>query len=193
MLEKLFISEVRVKILTLLLRDSEEKLHVREIVRRVGAEINAVRRELGRLTRLGLLKRQPVKNRLYYRVNRDFVLYPELLGLVAKEVGLGKAILERRKELGEVEFAVLSRGLVQGRAATPEEVDLLLVGKIDTPSLTAIVQEAEAERGHEINYTVMDRDEFEYRRSRKDPFLMKVLMQPRIVLIGDESQFCRFD
>ncbi len=193
MLEKLFISEVRVKILTLLLRDSEEKLHVREIVRRVGAEINAVRRELGRLTRLGLLKRQPVKNRLYYRVNGDFVLYPELLGLVAKETGLGKAVLEGRKELGDVEFAVLSRDLAQGRVATAEEVDLLLVGKIDTPALTKIVQEAEAERGHEINYTVMDHEEFEYRRSHKDPFLMKVLMQPRVVLIGDESQFCKFD
>jgi len=193
MLEKLFISEVRVKILILLLRDSEERLHVREIVRRVGTEINAVRRELSRLTKLGLLRKQPVKNRLYYRVNREFVFYPELVGLIAKETGLGRAILEKRKELGEVEFAMLARGLVEGRVATVEEVDLLLVGKVNLDLLAALVNRAEEEHGHEINYTVMDSEEFKFRHSRKNPFLMKVLMQPRIVLIGDESEFCKFE
>jgi hypothetical protein len=45
-MEELFISKVRVKLLTLFLTTEEPLLHVREIVRRVDEEINAVRRDL---------------------------------------------------------------------------------------------------------------------------------------------------
>ncbi|MBI5619863.1 transcriptional regulator, partial [Candidatus Gottesmanbacteria bacterium] len=49
MLEDLIISRVRVKILTLFLSHPGVIFHVRDIVRKIGEEINAVRRELSHM------------------------------------------------------------------------------------------------------------------------------------------------
>lgn len=191
MLKDLFVSEVRIRILKLFLTAPKVQLHVREISRRVGAEINAVRRELHRLQRIKFLKKDPRGNRIYYSARMDFILYDELLGMITKEFGLGKDILDRCDELGKINFAMLAKGFVKGRLSKPSQIDLLIVGKVDVSLLTKIVRREEERLGHEINYTVLTPEEFDFRKRRKDPFIAEVLFQPRIVLIGSEEKHTR--
>ncbi len=191
MLKDILISEVRVKMLSLLLVESHgESLHVRDIVRKVGTEINAVRRELQRMTRIGLLKRRPRGNKVYYDVNPQFTYYPELISLVSKEAGLGGEIIKKSKELGKITYAVMSKALLRGRVATPMDVDLIVVGSVNADLLKEIILRAEADYKHEINYTVMGEEEFLFRKRRKENFIIQLLSQSRIVLIGDEEEFC---
>jgi len=42
-------------------------------------------------------------------------------------------------------------------------------------------------RNREINYTVMSREEFDFRKKRRDPFLLGVLAGSRVMIIGDEE------
>ncbi len=191
MLKDILISEVRVKMLSLLLVESHgESLHVRDIVRKVGTEINAVRRELQRMTRIGLLKRRPRGNKVYYDVNTQFVYYPELISLVAKEAGLGGELIKKSKDLGKITYAVMSKAFVRGRVATPMDVDLIVVGSVNADLLKEIILRAEADHKHEINYTVMGEEEFIFRKRRKENFIIQLLSQSRIVLLGDEEEFC---
>lgn len=188
MLKELFVSEVRIRVITLFLTH-REPFHVREVTRRVGAEINAVRRELRRLDRIKFLKKEPRGNRIFYSVRPDFALLDELLGMVAKTSGLGREILERKEDLGKIRFAMLAKGFLKGRVSKPSEVDLLIVGKVDHPLLERIVKRAEGRIGHEVNYTVLTPEEFDFRKMRKDPFIAEVLSQPRIVLLGSEEKY----
>ncbi|MBN1162204.1 hypothetical protein JXA34_00495 [Patescibacteria group bacterium] len=190
MLKNFFISEVRVKILKLLLLNPDENYHVRAVVRAVDAEINAVRRELENLISIGFLTRRQSSNRLYYAVNTEHPLYPEMLSLVAKEEGIGKAIIENADSIGHVEFAMVSKGFVKGREATLLDVDLFVVGNISLDALTRIVKEQELKYGTEINFSTMTFDEFQYRKRTLDSFIMKILAQSRIMLVGDEERFC---
>lgn len=190
-MNELFISKVRVRIIKLFLTNPNSQFHVREVTRRVGAEINAVRRELSRLRRIQFLKRTPRGNRVFYSVRLDFAFYDELLGMVVKETGLGRAILERREELGKINFAMFSKAFVKGRVSRPSEVDLLLVGKISTPLISKLVENEQQRLGHEINYTVLTPEEFDFRKRRKDLFILDVLSQPRIVLLGNEERYCQ--
>jgi len=187
----LFISKVRVRIIKLFLTNPGSQFHVREIARRVGAEINAVRRELSRLRRIGFLKKTPRGNRIYYTVRPDFLFLDELLGMVAKETGLGQAILERRKELGKINFAMLAKAFVRGRISKPSEVDLLIVGKVSTPLVSKLVENEQQRLGREVNYTILSPEEFDFRKKRKDPFIVDVFSQPRIVLLGNEEKYCK--
>jgi len=189
MLKDLFISEVRVKILKVLLTDPETPMHVRGITRKVGTEINAVRRELSRLEGTGLLKRFPKGNRVYFEVDVNFPYYSDLLSMISKEEGLGAAIIKNRSELGKMKFAFLSQAYMRGRSATAKDVDLVIVGAVDMRLLSEIVKGIEEKRGSEINYTVMGEDEFDFRKKRKDPFLVTLLTMPKIVLIGDELEY----
>lgn len=189
MLKELFISEVRIKILKLLVLNPKESFHVRAIVRAVGAEINAVRRELANLSNIGLLKFRQSSNRIYYTVDPSHIYYSELLSLISKDEGLGKQILENSKKLGEIDFAVLSKAFLLGRVSTPLDVDLFIVGSPDTVALSNIIKEQEQKIGKEINYTVMTAEEFKHRKRKNDNFIIKVLSQSRTMIIGDEEKF----
>ncbi len=191
MMNELFISKVRVGIIKLFLTNPNSQFHVREVARRVGAEINAVRRELSRLVRIKFLKKIPRGNRIYLEAREDFALFDELLGMVAKDTGLGRAILEKREELGKINLAMFAKPFIKGRVSKPSEVDLLIVGKVSTPLLSKLVENEQQRLGHEVNYTVLTPEEFDFRKRRKDPFIVDVLSQPRIVLLGNEEKYCK--
>lgn len=182
------VSRVRVKLLKVLLENPQEMYYVRQLTRRVEEEINAVRRELGRMQQRGLVKSEPRGNRLYYQIRKDYPLYQELLQLVAKTSGLGGAIRKNRNKLGKIKFVMFSGKFIRRKSRQQNEVDILVVGNLVVPQLTALVKEEEAKREEEINYTVMTVDEFDFRRRRRDPFLLSILSGSRIMIIGDEEE-----
>ena len=188
MLKDLVISKVRVKLLEQFLADPTQIIHVRDLVRRTGEEINAVRRELSHLEQASLVKKEPRGNRVYYWFRKDHPLYNDLISLVGKSSGLGGVILKNRSRLGRVSFAMLSGKFLRRLPHGPEDVDLLVVGDIVLPELSTLVRSEESTRGHEINYTVMSDEEFKFRKSRRDPFLLGILSQSRCMLIGDEQE-----
>lgn len=189
MLKELFVSEVRVKILSVMLPNPSEQFHVRALVRAVGTEINAVRRELDRLTSIGLLKRRPSGNRVYYTVDTSSIFYFELLSLIAKEQGIGKDIISSKKELGYVSFAVLSKSFSMNIKSGPLDIDLFMVGNINTSVLQSIIRNHEDKIGREINYSVMNDEEFMFRKRRNDQFVNKIMSSSRTMLIGNDTEF----
>ncbi|MBI2196332.1 hypothetical protein HYU45_01840 [Candidatus Daviesbacteria bacterium] len=188
MLEELFVSRVRVKILQLFLSNPQESLfHVREIVRRVSEEINAVRRELARMEKFGMVSSEWRANRRLYRFRKDYTYYRELLSLVTKSTGLGGAILKNKGKLGRIKYAMVATRYFKHESSEGGDVDLLVVGQIVLPELQAIIADEQAKRETEINYSFMDEAEFQFRVKRRDPFILRVITQPKIMLLGDEE------
>lgn len=190
MLKELFVSEVRLNILKLMLPHPDKPLHVRAIVRAVDTEINAVRRELSKLTSIGLFKKRQSSNRLYYTVDTSHMYYSELLSLISKEIGLGEQIIKNKKQLGDINYAVMSIKFAKNSPTTMLDVDLFLVGSVNFNELEKIIKENEIAYKREIHYSVMGHDEFTFRKRRNDQFVTKILTQGRIMLIGDEMMFC---
>ena len=180
------ISRVRVKLLKIFLSQPKEMFYVRQLTRDTSEEINAVRRELARLQKTGLVKNEHRGNRLYYYSNPSYQFFPDLLGMVVKSTGLGRQIIKNRPKLGFVKYAFISQKLVLGSPRNADDLDLMLIGQIILPQLTTIVKKVETELGIEINYSSMTEEEFIYRKNRRDPFITQVLLQPRIMLLGDE-------
>ena len=187
MLEELFVSRVRAKMLQLFLSSPNQLLHVREIVRRVSEEINAVRRELSRMEKYGMVFSEWRANRRLYRFRKDYIFYRELLALTAKTAGLGGNIIKNRTKLGKLKYAFISTKFLKGEPSGPSDVDVLIVGTIVLPELQAIISDEQAKREQEINYSFMDEAEFQFRVKRRDPFIIRVLAQPKVMLIGDED------
>jgi len=161
---------------------------VRQVTRMSGEEVNAVRRELERLKEIGLLTSEERANRLYYKVRKSFPFYYELLRMVGKITGLGKAVIDQADRLGNIKFAMLSTRFVQNVPADANQIDALFVGQIEIERLQSLVREHEEKLGREINYTVMTMDELEFRKNRGDAFVRSVLSQPQVVLVGDEEE-----
>lgn len=182
-------SKVRVKVLGLFLSNLKEMYHVRGIVRETKEEINAVRRELGRLESVGFLKKEARGNRLYYWVRDDYPFYGDLISIISKCTGLGASLIENKNKLGKVNFVMFSGRFARRKERKGEDsVDILVVGEIVLPELAALVRAEESKRGKEINYTVMSKEEYEFRKKRRDPFLLSILSGSRTMIVGDEEE-----
>lgn len=188
MLQDLVISRVRVKLLTLFLTTPGQIIHVREMVRQSKEEINAVRRELQHMEKAGMVTKEHRANRLYYAFRKDYPLYFDLVELIAKTTGLGGAILKNKNKLGRIKFAMLSGRYARNLPGSPEKVDLLIVGNIVVPEVAALVREEELRRGREIIFTPMTEEEFDFRKKKRDSFIMGILEGGRVMVIGDEEE-----
>ena len=139
------------------------------------------------MEKYGMVASEWRANRRLYRFRKDHLYYRELLAMVAKTVGLGGNIVKNKQQLGRIKFAFLSTRFLRGDPAGSEDVDLLIVGQIVLPQLQVIVSDEQAKREAEINYSYMDEAEFTFRVRRRDPFILRVLIQPKVMLIGDEE------
>ncbi|KKP95126.1 MAG: hypothetical protein US77_C0013G0011 [Microgenomates group bacterium GW2011_GWC1_38_14] len=187
MLADLITSKSRIKVLGVFLTHPNEMFHVRELVRRTGDEINAVRRELSYLEGKGILIREPRANRVYYSLSKGYQFYYDLLRIGSKTVGLGADILKNKMKLGRIKFAMFSGRFSRGIKKGPDDVDLLIVGSVVLPELALLVREEEKRLGTEINYTVMTEEEFDFRKKKRDPFILAILGGSRVMLVGDEE------
>jgi hypothetical protein len=181
-------SKVRVKLLELFFSDVTEMYHVRGIVREVKEEINAVRICLEKFEKEGIVKKEPRGNRIYYWLRSDYPLYGDILSIVAKTTGLGLQIVENKRKIGNVSFVMFSGRFVRRlKRKREDDIDILVVGEVVLPELATLVRLEESKRSTEINYTVMSREEFDFRKKRRDPFLLGILASSRVMIIGDEE------
>jgi len=180
--------KVRVKVLELFFGNVKEIYHVRGVVRELKEEINAVRRELEKLENAGMLRSENRGNRRYYSLREEYVLYEDILSMVAKTKGLGAQLIANKNKIGKIGYIMFSGSFARRKARRrDDDVDVLVVGEVVLPELAAIVRREESERGKEINYTVMSREELEFRKKRRDPFLQGILANSRVMIIGDED------
>lgn len=189
LLEDIIISRVRVKMLQLFLSHPAAIFHVRDIVRKIGEEINAVRRELSHMEEAGMVSKEHRANRLFYTFRKEYPLYYELLELVGKTSGLGFDMLKHKAKLGKLKFVMMSGRYLRGRERkSPTDVDMLIVGSVVLAELGQLVKAEEVRRERELNYTVMSEEEFAFRKRRHDPFVLSILSGSRVMIIGDEEE-----
>lgn len=187
-LKDFMMSRVRVRLIELFYSQPQEMFYVRQITREVDEEINAVRRELDRMSKNGIIRSEQRGNRLYYSLNPNYYYYQELLSLVSKSTGLGRKITKVRSKLGKIKFVMFTGKFAKHLARAHDDVDLLIVGEVVLPEITVLIQAEEKLRGREINYTVLTAEEFEFRKQRRDPFIVDLLSGSRIMIVGDEEE-----
>ncbi len=182
MLEQLFGSRTRTKILRLFFTKSNSRFFVREITRFINERINSVRVELDNLQKIGLIKSESVDNKRYYSLNTKFVLLNELKELIIKSRFLiEKSYIEKFKKLSGVKYLALTGYFIDSKDETL--TDVLIIGSISKEKIEKIINEMSDEFMTELNYTIMTKSEFEYRKNMTDKFLYNILKNKKIVVI----------
>ncbi|MBU0540414.1 hypothetical protein KKF59_04505 [Patescibacteria group bacterium] len=190
MLEHLFGSKTRVKLLTLFVHNPDRAYFVRELTRAIDTQINAVRRELDNLVELSLVdetdapdteSKKPGLKRKYYRMNLNFPLLNEIRTLITKAHVLMERRLDREIHgLGDIQYAALLGSFI-GRGSSV--VDLFIVGNVDQYATKKLIERLEGELGFEINFSCMTLQDYKYRREITDKFLYSILEAPKNIVI----------
>lgn len=187
MIEQLFGSKTRVKLLRLFYTNPNRSFYVREITRKIDEQINSVRRELANLLSIGIISSETTNNRLYYEVDQSYEYYDALSAIFGtKKKSVTKTIATNEEDksdittVGNVELAILTGQFTRDESSG---IDLLIVGDTNQTKVQKYVEEFEAKEGKEVRYTVMTRKDFEYRQQVKDRFINTVLSAKRQVLV----------
>src|SRR3954452_16556703 len=110
MIDQLFGSKTRVKLLQLFYGNPNRSFYVREITRKIDEQINSVRRELSNLLSIGIITSDNTNNKLYYEVNQKFEYYQPLKQIFGG--GLNKPIQPADETGDEAEGDLKSVGHV---------------------------------------------------------------------------------
>lgn len=195
MIDALFGSKTRIKLLHLFLNNPGKSFYVREITRLIDEQINSVRRELANMINVGIIKSETADNKLYYEVDQRYEHYVPLRAIFGDEKTEAKSAVEAPKQstldwqgklddLGGIRLAVMAGVFVAGSAS---KVDLLLVGNPAPAKTKSFIKALEKKEGRELNYSVLSYDEFYYRLSIRDKFITELMSSKHVVLRDNEQ------
>lgn len=197
MIDKLFGSKTRVKLLHLFLNHPGQSFYVREITRLIDEQINSVRRELSNMLEVGIVASDTADNKLYYQVNQRYEYYSALRAIFAGETmdavksalttdedTVNQQYLSAISGISALRLAIIAGVLVRGSTST---VDVLLVGNLPAAKVKATMAIIEKQEGRDINYTVMPYEEFYYRLSVRDKFVTEILNSKHAVAIDKDN------
>lgn len=192
MLEHLFGSKTRYRLLRFFFHNAEKAFFVRELTRALNVQINAIRRELDLLVKSGLVEetvppghvdqsKAGATLRKYYRLNLSSLLYPEMQALLMKAQVLDEQVFVKSlvETCGDVQLLLLT-----GRFAGEKDIatDMLLVGNIKNNTLEKNIKSYEKDVGFEIRFTTMNEAEFFERRQMMDKFVYSLFEAKHIMV-----------
>ena len=199
MIDALFGSKTRVKLLHLFLNNPGKSFYVREITRIIDEQINSVRRELSNMLNIGIIKCDSAENKLYYQVDQKYDYYKPLRAIFGdskdidtidktspteeykNEISKHKSIVE---SINGLRLAVLSGSLIKGSVS---KIDILLVGNLSGNKVKTSIHDIEEAEKRELNYSIIPYDEFYYRLSIRDKFITEVLNGAHEVVIDKDK------
>lgn len=191
MIDALFGSKTRVKLLHLFLNNPGKAFYVREITRLIDEQINSVRRELSNLLEVGVITSDSADNKLYYEINQRYEFYVPFRAIFADarvEASTDTTSVhswqDRIGELTGIRLALAAGVLVKGSAS---QIDLLIVGDLSAAKVKSTIKNIEKQEARELNYSVMTYDEFYYRLSVRDKFITEILAGKHAVLVDTDN------
>ncbi len=193
MIEQLFGSKTRVKLLQLFYSNPNRSFYVREITRKIDEQINSVRRELSNLLSIGIITSDDAQHKLYYEVNQKFEYYDPLQQIfgggvkrTAKKAGTtvnseeGISVQTDLRAIGQIDLAVYTGQFTRDETSG---VDVLIVGEVNPNALQKYVDDLEAKENKTLRYTAMSLTDFKYRQQIHDRFAMSVIQSKKQVLV----------
>jgi septum formation inhibitor MinC len=214
MIEQLFGSKTRVKLLQLFYQNPNRSFYVREITRKIDEQINSVRRELANLLSIGLIKSDTNNNRLYYEVNQVFEHYQALSSIFAAkkfkpakkaptteaptatepeaekesdktaEQAVKDPFAKELAKVGNVRLAVYTGQFTRDESAG---VDIVIVGDVNYSAIDHLIAELEKTEKKELRYSIFTPEEYIYRRQVNDKFVVQLVDAKKIVLINRDN------
>ena len=195
MIDALFGSKTRVKLLHLFLNNPGQSFYVREITRKIEEQINSVRRELSNMLEVGIITSDSADNKLYYQVNQRYDYYVPLRAIFSNDISAtvkAPAIQDSSSEeysvairsISGLRLAIVAGVLVRGSSST---VDVMLVGNLPPAKVKSAMSIIEKGEGRDINYTVLPYDDFYYRLSVRDRFITEILNGKHMIVVDKDN------
>lgn len=185
MLEQIFSSVARTKILKFFCVHAQKKFFVREISRTLDLQLNSTRRELENLENFGFLSSETTVGKKFYFANQNFSLFPEVKNLVFKSLALEEMnIASKMSKLPGLKLLVFTGVLTESPAGT----DVLIVGKVNKTKFHNYLKKIAEGLPDELRYTFLPLPDYLYRLEITDKFIYDIWANEKVVVIDKISK-----
>lgn len=165
MIETLISSKTRIKLLLKFFLNSSTTAYLRSLEGEFGESTNAIRVELNKLEKAGMLTSHAKGNKKMFQANTLHPLFKEIHSIIMKHIGLDHIIENVIERLGDVDKVYLTGAFARGMDS--QIIDLVFVGNIDNSFLIQLIDKAERLVNRKIRYltytdfTDLDRSQFD--------------------------------
>lgn len=182
-------STVQQRVLAYLFGQPERSFFATELIKLAGGGSGAVQRELARLEESGLVVVTRLGTQKHYQANPKSPIFSELCGIAQKTVGLAEPLRDSLKPLAKrIAAAFVYGSVAKKRDTAASDIDLMVIsGKVTYADLFNVLEEVSARLGRKVNPTVYSPLELAKRVKQDNAFVTRVLAQPKIWIVGGES------
>ena len=166
MIETLISSKTRVKLLMKFFLNSQNTAYLRNLEEEFGESTNAIRLELNKFEKAGLLLSSSAGNKKIFKVNISHFFFKDLQSMIMKVVGLDQIIDYVIKRLGDVEKVYLVGKFARGLDS--EIIDLVFVGKINRNYLLELVEKVELKIKKKVRFVIFSPEEFDFKKIKEE-------------------------
>ncbi|UCD84507.1 MAG: nucleotidyltransferase domain-containing protein [Deltaproteobacteria bacterium] len=180
------------ELLKLFFTNPDRSFYMQEIGRILGKKPGTFQRTLNNMVSEEILISEYRANVRYFSANRNYPLYKELKSIVFKTVGVSgslKAVLEK---IGNIQFAFIYGSYATAKESCLSDIDLAIIGNPDEEGLIKELDRLEGKLQREINYKLYTLKEFKKEVEGKEPFILEVLRNKKVMIIGDEDGLRKF-
>lgn len=187
----IFKSKARKALFCFYFSHPDNEYYLRQLESVLNIPVSIIRKELLRLEEKGIFISKKKGNQTYFYLNKSYPLFKELKSIVFKTIGI-KGTLQ--KALSKIR--VINRAFIYGSYAKAEEnansdIDLFVIGKINTDEFVAQIRKIENAVNREINYCLYSPEDWENKKKEKNSFITDIIENPKIFLIGAENDLWR--
>jgi uncharacterized protein len=182
--------KTRSAVLALLFCNADRSFHYREIIRSLETGPGAVQKELAHLTAMGLIIRHRVGNQVHYQANVSSSIFRELKSLLVKTSGVAEILRQALIPLSDrISIAFIYGSFAKCTETADSDVDVIIIGGITFSEANTTLSELQDKLGREINPSVYPVEEFVSKLSNGNHFLVSILDEPKIFVIGSQDEF----
>lgn len=192
MIEAIFGSKLRIKILGWLYTHTDRRYFVRQLTNLIKEDSTNVSRELIRLEKAGIVVSTTEGRQKYYQANSKSPIFNELKSIVRKTFGVADVIREALAPVsGGIKAAFIFGSVARSSDDRKSDIDVMIIGNITFDEVVSALSPAENTLGREINSVVYPVAEFSKKVNKDHYFVKNVLGKEKIFLIGDEDELAR--
>lgn len=178
----------RAELLKLFFTNPDRAFYMQEIGRILEKKPGIFQRTLNNLVLEGILESEYKANARYFRVNKGYPLFKELKNIVFKTVGIKSAIGDVLKEDNNIKMAFIYGSYAKARENYLSDIDIVIIGTPNEDELVKSLDKLEEKLLRDINYKLYKLSEFKKDVRENEPFVLEVLRDKKIMIIGDEGE-----
>jgi len=177
------------KILRVLVLDSDEPVHLRELARRAGLDPMAVHREMKKLVSSGIVMEKKSGNQRLFALDKRCPIYNELRMIVIKTMGIADEIRRALESIKDkIKFAYIYGSFASGEFRNDSDVDVLIATDLTLFDLVKILSPIQEKLSREINPTVFTEKEYFSRLKEGSGFISNIHRGEKIMIVGEINE-----